>query len=298
MTDSNFGPSQLGYLGFSVTDLDAWERFSAEVLGLESRGRDDEGTLRVRMDGHHHRFLFFEGSEDDLSLIGWETADQASLDALAARLESAGVAVRRGDAEARNRRLVVDLIEFVDPNGIKSEAYCGPLVSRDRPFQSKRPIGRFVADHLGLGHITMSVNSLDESLHFYRDVIGMRLTDWVRPQPERGVESKLNLAFLHCNPRHHSLAFWEVPTPKRLHHFMIQVERLDDVGSTYDLCHDEGVPIELSLGRHTNDEMLSFYMVSPSGFAVEYGWGGLEVDESHWQVQLHTTGSSWGHKHG
>lgn len=143
----------------------------------------------------------------------------------------------------------------------------------------------------------MSVNSLEESLHFYRDVMGLRMSDWVRPQPERGVESKLNLAFLHCNSRHHSLAFWEIKTPKRMHHFMLQLERLDDVGATYELCQDEKIPLEMTLGRHTNDNMLSFYMKTPSGFAVEYGWGALEIDDDHWNVQLHTTGSSWGHRH-
>lgn len=297
MQNSSVGPSQLGYIGLQVSDLDAWECFATEVLGLESRGRDEDGALLLRMDDHHHRFICAPGDADDLALLGWEVSDQATLDALAAQLEAAGTSVRRGDADARNRRLVVDLIEFEDPNGIPSEAYVGPLLSRERPFQSKRPVGAFVAGSQGLGHITMSVESLDESLRFYRDVLGMKMTDWVRPQPERGVESKLNLAFLHCNPRHHSMAFWEVPTPKRLHHFMIQVERLDDVGATYDLCHDREIPIEMTLGRHTNDGMLSFYLSSPSGFAVEYGWGATEVDDATWEVQLHTTGSSWGHRH-
>ena len=144
-------------------------------------------------------------------------------------------------------------------------------------------------------HVGIAVRDLDRALEFYRDVLGMRVSDWVRPQPERGVESSLNIAFLHCNPRHHSLAFWEMKLSKRLHHFMLQVEALDDVGATYYLCQREGVPIDLSLGRHTNDQMLSFYMKSPSGFDVEFGWGAIEIDDDTWTVQLHTNGSSWGH---
>jgi hypothetical protein len=84
--------------------------------------------------------------------------------------------------------------------------------------------------------------------------------------------------------------------PKRLHHFMLQLQTLDDVGSTYYLCQDQGVPITMNLGRHTNDHMTSFYMRTPSGFAVEYGWGAREVDDATWQVQLHTSGSIWGHQ--
>ena len=85
--------------------------------------------------------------------------------------------------------------------------------------------------------------------------------------------------------------------PKRMHHFMLQLHNLDDVGSTYDLCQRNEVPIDMTLGRHTNDLMLSFYLKTPSGFSVEYGWGAREVDDTTWQVQLHRTGSIWGHKH-
>jgi len=49
------------------------------------------------------------------------------------------------------------------------------------------------------------------------------------------------------------------------------------------------------MGRHTNDRMLSFYVRTPSGFSVEYGWGARTVDDRDWQVQLHRTGSIWGH---
>jgi len=52
----------------------------------------------------------------------------------------------------------------------------------------------------------------------------------------------------------------------------------------------------LTLGRHTNDQMFSFYVRSPAGFSVEYGWGARVIDDNKWQVQLHRTGSVWGHR--
>ena len=52
---------------------------------------------------------------------------------------------------------------------------------------------------------------------------------------------------------------------------------------------------QLTLGRHTNDRMLSFYVRTPSGFSVEYRWGARTVNDRDWQVQLHRTGSIWGH---
>ena len=290
--------TQLGTLGLQVQDLGAWRSFFGDVLGLEVLDeKADDGGLLVRMDERHHRFRVSPGASDDLAFLGFEVSDPDSLDALATRLEGAGHAVTwASEAEAEERR-VVRLFRFADPNGIPCEAYTGPLVMRDQQFRPGRAVSGFVTGDQGLGHVVLLVRDLDESLAFYRELLGFKMTDWVRPQPERGAGSAMNIAFLHCNPRHHSVAMLAVPdAPKRLHHFMLQVDALDDVGSTYQLCQDRGVPIELSLGRHTNDEMVSFYMGSPSGFWVEYGWGAREVDDRTWKVELHTTGSSWGHR--
>lgn len=53
----------------------------------------------------------------------------------------------------------------------------------------------------------------------------------------------------------------------------------------------------MTLGRHTNDRMLSFYVRSPSGFDIEYGWGGLVVNED-WKIVSYNRAEIWGHVHG
>ena len=104
------------------------------------------------------------------------------------------------------------------------------------------------------------------------------------------------VAFLNAGPRHHALAIVPLEMPQRLHHLMLQVTDMDDVGTTYDLCHDQGVPIAMSLGRHTNDRMTSFYMQTPSGFQVEYGAGGVEIDDETWEIGHYDAPSIWGHR--
>ena len=52
----------------------------------------------------------------------------------------------------------------------------------------------------------------------------------------------------------------------------------------------------MSLGRHTNDMMTSFYVRTPSGFEIEYGTGGLLVDEENWKVETYDATSFWGHR--
>ena len=287
--------SQLGYLGLSVRDLNQWEQFAAQVLGLQPNGHDPDGALFLRMDDYHHRFIVHPTGNDDLAYIGWEVATEEGLEAMAAQLERAGVSVTAGTAEEAEARRVAGMIKFTDPSGIASEIFYGPLVNFDKPFQSPRAISGFKTGDQGLGHFVVSVDDFDRSLHFYRDVLGMRISDFVNISPVPKV--KIKVVFFHCNPRHHTLAFAQMPgMSRRLHHFMLQLQSLNDVGMTYDLCQAQEVPIVMKLGKHTNDHMVSFYLRTPSGFNVEYGWGAREVDDATWQVQVHTTGSIWGHQ--
>jgi len=161
---------------------------------------------------------------------------------------------------------------------------------------SSRPISGFVTGDLGAGHLVAVVDDQEASLRFYRDLLGLRISDYIlREMGGRATRT----AFLHANGRHHSIAFSNTGRPagaKRLNHFMLQVKSLNDVGETYDLVHARGIPLRTTLGRHTNDHMVSFYMISPSGFGVEYGWGAREVDDTTWQVQTHRSGNIWGHQ--
>ena len=289
--------TQLGYLGIGVSDVDAWRQFAAHTLGLQVHDPDSDGTVFLKMDEYHHRFALRANGHNDIDYVGWEVADEHALSALRGQLEGAGVALQAGSADLAAQRRVVDLIVFDDPDGVRTEVFYGPLVNYDRPFASPRAISGFETGTQGLGHIVLAVADVERSIHFYRDVLGMRISDFVQTSrlAPAGSTSR-RMAFFHCNPRHHSVAFLGASITPRLRHFMLQTQSLDDVGSTYTLCQDQGVPINRTLGRHTNDHMVSFYMESPSGFEVEYGWGARTVDDSTWQVQQHTTGSMWGHR--
>lgn len=284
--------TQLGYVGFSVSDLDAWKKYATEVLGLQITDDSDKENVYLRMDINHHRVIIHPDGNDDLAYAGWEVPDAHALEAMAARLEEAGVKVTPGTREDAEARRVLDLVRFEDPSGIPMEIYYGPLFER-QPFYPSRPISGFRTGNLGTGHIVVHARDLEESTRFYRDVLGMRISDYVHIATPRG---KMDMVFFHCNPRHHSLAFVEAPrAPKRLQHLMIESNSLDDVGTGFDLCHQRGIETT-GLGKHTNDLMISFYMVTPSAFRIELGWNGREVDDSTWQVRHYESGSIWGHE--
>lgn len=283
------GVTQLGYLGLSVKDLDAWEGYATGILGLAARREGD--SLLLSLDSRHHRFALDPTGEDDIAYAGWQVDSAADLDALRARLGTAGVTVNEGSRETIERRHVTGLIEFLDPDGHRNEAFFGPEQA-PAAFASPKGIeAGFVAESQGLGHFVLATADLARTMSFYTDLLGMRVSDYVKTGP-------MKLGFLHCNPRHHSLAFLETTRmPKRAHHFMVQLGSMDDVGRTYDQVNAQGIPLLTTLGKHSNDHMTSFYMRNPSSFGVEYGWGAREIDDACWQVEQYEDGGSlWGHK--
>jgi biphenyl-2,3-diol 1,2-dioxygenase len=283
---------QLGYLGLEVSDLPRWERFAVDLLGLQPARRGDDGSLALRMDDHEQRIVLHPGPADDLAYLGFELANEAELESLGGRLVHAGFSVTDGKPETAAARRVTRLLELADPTGIPVELYVGAALARE-PFRSSRVSG-FVAGEEGLGHAVICAKDAAATERFYVELLGLRLTDQVRLP--LSPDFTLQIRFLHANARHHSIAFASLPMPKRIHHFMLEVQSQDDVGRAHDRCLEAGVPLSMDLGKHPNDQMYSFYAKTPSGFDVEIGHGGVKVDDASWAVRTYDHVSLWGHK--
>lgn len=131
--------------------------------------------------------------------------------------------------------------------------------------------------------------------HLYCDVLGFRLSDWIDMEAPAD-HPDIELTFLHCNPRHHSFAFGQVPGVKKVGHIMVETTDIDAVGRAYDKVVKEGAAdLVLSFGKHSNDEMLSFYMESPAGFEIEFGTGGVLIDDDTWTPARYSRPQYWGH---
>ena len=221
-----------------------------------------------RMDDRRQRLVVDRSLADGERYFGFEVADAAALDALAARLEAHGVAVRREPAALADQRCVRGLISFADPG---REPAGGVLGRRAWPMNRSGPdasISGFRTGPLGMGHAVFHVKNIDDLLGFYRDVLGFGVSDYIL--------TPFRAYFMHVNPRHHTVALIETGR-QDLHHLMVELYSLDDVGQGYDIALGEPERIATTLGRHPNDCVTSYYLKSPSGFMLEYGWGGKDV---------------------
>jgi len=285
--------TELGYVGIEASDLVAWERFATGLLGMQVGCRTDD-MLTLRMDDAVHRWIVVSGSADDLAFTGFGCATDTDLDAIVARLREAGTEVVEGDTRLCAQRHVRRIAITTDPLGNRIELYIG-LADAPTPFQSPQRVSRFVTGGIGAGHQVLIENGADRRMLVdWYGLLGFRTTDIIDEEVMPGVVA--SVTFLRCNPRHHTVAFANMPYGKRMHHFMIEAADLGDVGLAHDRCLEAQQPLEMSLGMHPNDRMFSFYVRTPSGFNVEFGWGGLMIDESCWEVQHLDQLSTWGHR--
>jgi extradiol dioxygenase len=276
----------LGYLGVESPDFKQWHDFGPDVLGMQAIEADD-GAVLLRMDDAAHRIAVHPGERNRLRYTGWDVGGEDGLEAAAEILQSREVPFEVGTDEELASRGVLGLIALNDPMGLRHELFYGQKFI-PKSFQPGRPMSRFITGSQGLGHVVLATPDLKQSDRFFRDVFGFRKSD--------EIYTFIDLWFYHCNPRHHSLALTPIPGVRGLHHVLVEVEDLDDVGTAYDLCISRKIPLSMTLGRHVNDRMVSFYVRTPSGFDIEYGWGGVAVDDANWTVAQYDRPSVWGHQ--
>jgi 2,3-dihydroxybiphenyl 1,2-dioxygenase len=288
--DDDMAVSQLAYVGIGVSDMARWRSFASDVLGMEVVAGAADGTVYLRMDECHHRVTLHPTGEDDVVYIGLQAATHVEYEQSKDALRGAGVTLTQGTPAEITQRRVLDFVKF-ETGELPFELCVGPHMRWDPPFRPGRAMSGFKTGALGMGHVVLRSSNRDDSVRLLTDVLGFHISDYIG-----------TMVFLHCNPRHHSIAFQpsgkNLPRSrdKRMWHFMLETNSIDDVGAAMDIAAKAGVPLATTLGRHSNDQMVSFYVMTPSGFEVEYGWGGRLVDDNTWIVQRHDRGTLWGHK--
>lgn len=291
----------LGYVCIESTDLEAWRVFATEVVGMmPAPGMPDDENLYLKTDERPFRFMIVPGEQDRLRCCGWELLSAEDLASARQELSEAGVSFEEGSPEECQLRQVAELVRLKDPAGNTLELYCGGKLDYAR-FVSPAGVKGFETGFngdMGLGHAVLPAPNLAETHDFYKDVLGFGDTDYMHfhfnPDPS---DPGQGLHFMHVqNPRHHSLALYQADMPSGCVHLMVEVLSVDEVGYCLDRVLKAGVPVTSTLGRHTNDRMLSFYMATPGGFALEFGCEGVQIDWENYTPTVTSLPSLWGHE--
>lgn len=285
----------LGYITISTNDIERWRRFAFGVLGFAEGTGPDPSALYLRMDERAARLIVVPGETDRVLTIGWEVRDHAALQRVIATLEAAGVPVKQLSVEDAEARRVEEVITFEDPAGTTLEVFHGAVLDHSpvvTPFGA-----RFVTGDQGMGHVVVPAMDFNGAFEFYTEVLEFRSRGAFRvPLPKEF--GPVRVRFLGINERHHSLALVPAAHQRdpRLVHIMVEVDSLDAVGQALDRVNAEGFQLSSTLGRHTNDKMVSFYVRAPGDWDIEFGTDGMRVDETYYTAEEITADSYWGHQ--
>ena len=285
---------QLGYIHWETPDLTAWADFATNVLGFMPTQGPNADALYYRWDERPYRLIVSGAAEKKIGALGFEVADDLELDATGELLEKSGFKVFVGSNEESNHRLVSGFFRFDDPSGMPVEVFYGPVLNHEQVVTPL--VSGFVTGSMGLGHVVVGSSDVAASQHLYRDILGFHQRNTMQVLLP-GAESPVDMYFLGCNERHHTLGIVGIDFPGSLMHMMVEAATIDDVGTALDRCADNGTELQVTLGRHTNDRMISFYCSAPDGLGVEVGWGGIHIADPAAETTYQITKSSfWGHK--
>lgn len=275
------GVSSLGYLRLEADDIAAWEVFAGDFLGLMLVDGAGTESLHYRMDEYPARLVIAPAGAPATTAIGFEVLDRRELARLTDAVASTGIDVETGTDDECTDRRVTGFVRFADPGGNPIELFYGPIL--DHVPVHTPSVSSFLTDDMGMGHVIVSAEDLEGTVDFYIDVLGF---------VERNTMG--STVFMGCNPRHHTFGVARRRGPGRTLHLMVEAATLDDVGLALDRAAKLEVPMMNSLGKHTNDHMVSFYVYSPERIAVEFGWNGLRVENERPTYEI-TEGAFWGH---
>lgn len=281
----------LGYVGVNSTNLGAWKNYASQLMGAQIVDESPDG-LKLRFDDKDHRFIISKADSDGAAFFGWDVGSDKNLAEICARFDEQKIKYEPLGSDTARRRSVLELVRVEDPCGNQLELFFGHR-SGQHFSPSREMLGGFVMrEEVGMGHILLTTTRIDEMLTFYHG-LGFRTSDRIFMNAF-GVFAH----FLHCNKRQHSLAL--LPAPEDgLHHVMLEVEEMRDVGTAYDIAQNLQMEISMTMGQHTNDKVTSFYTRSPGGFDIEIGQGGLLIENSDdWRVKEFDDISFWGHRGG
>lgn len=294
-SDSLFNRVRMGYLVIASRKTHAWKAVLGEGLGMEVQTLPDQ-HLGARMDDHARRLLVVPDDAEDLQGLGLELTDEAALETVFRRLAAKGIRPAEGSTDAAALRGVDRFWHFTGPKGLEIDLYHRPVRPERAPVLAA---SGFVTGDGGFGHIGLATRRPEAQKAFWSGVFDSRPTDELKVTVT-GVP--LQVEFFRFNERHHSYALVYTPGLKldplrtRIQHFEVQVATMDDLTNAYQRCKAAGIPISIEVGQHGNDRGVSFYVRTPSGFDIEYGWNPIAVDEATWKGELWDSISIWGHR--
>jgi catechol 2,3-dioxygenase-like lactoylglutathione lyase family enzyme len=122
-----------------------------------------------------------------------------------------------------------------------------------------------------LGHMVLMVRDIHKSVHFYTEIMGLTVSDWISDQ----------MVFLRAGSDHHDLALSQLPKDSPdfndlprysrpgLEHFSYLVDDVEEMERAVKVLQANGIEIVRGIGKHGPGENLVLVFKDPDGNNVE-----------------------------
>lgn len=292
-----FGSVCMGYAVIESNQLKQWKVFLQQGLGLHYNADEKAiNEISFRMDDHAKRLIIQKGCSEDVVALGWQVEDQETLNVILKRLAEREISVEKSSIADAEQRGVAEFWRILGPKKQNIELFVDAKMTHE-PLNMLS--SSFVTGKAGMGHVAITSRKPLKMQRFWQEIFNARVSDYIE-QVISGVT--LDITFLRLNERHHSIAIATTkeialdPIRTKVQHMNLQGASLDDLANAFQRCKQLGYEMAHEIGQHPNDKELSFYVISPSGFEIEFGWAPLVIDERTWKTTKYFAISAWGHK--
>jgi catechol 2,3-dioxygenase len=279
------------YAELVVADLDASQRFYADLLGLIVTTRTEDALyLRGWEERSHHSLVLRRGDVIGAERIAFRVRSNGDLEPIAAEFERRNCTTRwvEGDHVGMGRALRV-----WDPFGFPLEFFhdIQQFETQLQRFDLQRG-----APVMRLDHFNLHSPQVEATFAFWQE-LGFRCSEYISTD---GDDERLTGAWLLRKPTVHDLAL-TVGRGPRLHHIGLYVAEPAGVLRTCDQLAAAGhaAAIERGPGRHGVSNAFFVYLRDPDGhrvelYACDYYTGDPDHKPLRWSVSDVRCRSFWG----
>ncbi|MEM7130291.1 MAG: VOC family protein [Chloroflexota bacterium] len=265
---------KLSHLALTVSRIEEQTAFYRDIVGLHVQNVDTQGRVYLRCQSEHHDLLLIPSEGRGMDHFALDVGGMAELDAAAQALEGAGIHVSSGDERELGHG---HSYRFLDPDGFvvelvsgmeQAESTYGPRVVRPRRY----------------GHLTLRVTDLKQTVEFYTDLLGFRISDWLGEQ----------FCWLRCTPEHHGLALSTHERAPMMHHLAFHVRDMAELVQQAEYLMQQGRILLYGPGRHGPGQNLFIYFHDEEENIVEFAADMQRIwDEENYQPKVWDPNERW-----
>jgi len=259
---------RLGYVEVRSLDLERDRHFWQEVGGLiETERGDGHVYLKCWDEQDHHSVILKQDTTTGIERLGFKVESPRDLQEYEQKLRAAGVEtayipqdIARGEA-----------LRFSTPSGHTVELYYQmekvgngmPRVNPVTPWPKDVSWNRLSPARLD--HLSLPAADPSQTVAFFTDVLGFRLSERVEDDKRKTVAGWL---FATANTTH-NVSILQGPNAK-LHHIGFRADDWTEIRRAADVLAMNDVPIEIGPTRHGITRGFTIYFRDPSGNRFEF----------------------------